>query len=210
MDSEKVKSLALSTVLSGTFAAALVAGGFKIWETSLSSELNKQENQQVADLKVKTGFVDTVLKFDRQKNKNTFSAFRTMHELGLLDQQRWTKHVENNVSSLPRFYHSAFIWSIFHPKVADIKHAFHKLELYEADPSTEGATAGKVTAEFVHATLQLQHHMCQWPDPMKAQDPSAQSPKGDCWRRVDGIMGPKSLLYLSLLMKARGHAFDLH
>ena len=210
MFSEKVKSQALSTVLNGSFAAALLAGGFGLWQTTLSSDLKRAENQQVADLKTKARFVDTVLNFDRQKNKNTFSAFRTMHELGLLDQERWTKHVEGNVSSLPRFYHSAFIWSIFHPKVKDIKHAYHKLKFYHADPSTEEDSAGKVTPEFVRATLLLQHHMCQWPHPMKAQDPAAQSDKGDCWKKVDGILGPKSLLYLTLLMKARGHAFDLH
>ncbi|MEM8648738.1 MAG: hypothetical protein AAGF86_20680 [Pseudomonadota bacterium] len=210
MFSENVKAQILSTLLNGTVAAALVAGGFGLWQTILKSEQKKKENQQVADLEVKTQFVKTVLNFDRQRNKNTFSAFRTMHELGLLDKKRWNDHVQNNLSSLPRFYHSAFIWSIFHPKVKDIKHAFHTLKFYQTDPSEEGDKAGVVNPEFVHATLLLQHHRCRWPDPNATQTASSEPQDDPCWSKADGIMGPKSLLYLSLLMKARGHAFDLH
>ncbi len=209
MFSENVKAQIVSTLLNGTVAAALVAGGFGLWQTTLKSKQKKQINEQAAELEVKTQFVKTVLNFDRQRNKNTFSAFRTMHELGLLDKKRWNDHVQNNLSSLPRFYHSAFIWSIFHPKVKDIKHAFHTLKFYQTDPSKEGKEAGVVNPEFVHATLLLQHYRCRWPDPKTAPTASSEPQDDPCWSKADGIMGPKSLLYLSLLMKARGHAFDL-
>jgi hypothetical protein len=184
----------------------------------LKSIFDKQDKEQAAKLKLQADLVRSLVNFDRKDNKNSFGAFTTMHELGLLlgKEERWKKHVESNVSSLPRFYHSAFIWSIFYPKVDKIKQAYRKLKFYKGAPEKEGKLSGKVNAEFVRATLKLQHHMCKWPDPADAAEPVGTTapkpqPKRDsCKKTPDGIFGKDTALYLTLLMSEMKYEHDLH
>lgn len=179
---EGAPSFFVGVLFNGAVVAAVVAGVLSIYGSWFE---NKQRLQSDAVLRL--------LAHDTKDNRNVVSAFRTLTEIGVLDedvQVRWKEHVKNSPDALPRFYHSGFIWSVFYPHVEDLKRALAKLDFYE------GKMDGNVDAPFVLAIMRAQSAFCK-----RYVHTGGESDFGKCHRYADGILGKGTLHEISILME---------
>ncbi len=174
-------SFIVGVLFNGAVAAALVTGILSIYGSWFES---KQQLESDVVLKL--------LAHDAADNRNVVSAFRTLAEIGVMDegvQERWEQHAKTNPDTLPRFYHSGFIWSIFHPHVPTIKGALAELGFYEGDMD------GYVDAAFVLATMRAQSAFCR-----KYIHKGGEIDFAKCHKYADGLLGKGTLHEISILM----------
>ncbi len=181
---EKFLPLIKSLLLSAGVATAVVAGFFSFNETTFKADHGRQ-----------TQLILKLFEYDDRKDSQRVNPIRTLHELAVLDndqRKNWAKHTRENISALPRFYFSGYIWSIFYPHVRAIKEAYTKLGYYdgEIDDNVDGA--------FVHATLKLQESTCAGTGGRRA-----------CSHTVDGIFGRGTLLLLTAQAAKQNYTVDL-
>jgi len=174
-------SFIVGVLFNGAVAAALVTGVLSIYGSWFE---NKQRLESDVVLKL--------LAHDAADNRNVVSAFRTLAEIGVMDesvQARWEEHAKSNPDNLPRFYYSGFIWSIFHPHVPTIKQALAELGFYEGDLD------GNVDAAFVLATMRAQSAFCR-----QYVHKGEESDFMKCHKYADGLLGKGTLHEISIMM----------
>ncbi len=185
---EGAPSFFVGVLFNGAVVAAVVAGVLSIYGSWFE---NKQRLQSDVVLKL--------LAHDTNDNRNVVSAFRTLAEIGVMDedvQTRWEEHAKSSHDTLPRFYYSGFIWSVFHPHVATIKQALATLGFYKGDMD------GKVNAAFVLATMRAQSAFCiRYIHNGGKSDKGEKSDFAECHKYADGIVGKGTLHEISILMK---------
>jgi len=134
-----------SLLLNGAVSAAMITGVFGIYKAGFEQEHS-----------IRSSVVESMLKSDENTAKGQSlppSGFRTVLEMGGfgdISSASWKAHVRKNPGSLPRFYHSGYIWSAFYPNLPQIKRAMAKLDFYTGPYDCE------IDARFILGTIKLQ------------------------------------------------------